>query len=70
MTESTVEIMVKGMTCGKCSGRVQKAIESVSGVRSAQVDHQSGKAMVVLDKNGASTEAIKEAVRKAGYDPQ
>ncbi|MFA7342224.1 MAG: heavy-metal-associated domain-containing protein [Candidatus Methanomethylophilaceae archaeon] len=62
--------MVKGMTCGKCSGRVQKAIESVPGVRSAQVDHKSGKAKVVLDKNGPGTEAIKEAVRKAGYDPQ
>ena len=70
MTEDTMEISVKGMTCMKCSGRVQTAIESVPGVSSALVDHNKGRAKIRLDANGPTRETIKDAIRKAGYDPQ
>ncbi|MGE4275179.1 MAG: heavy-metal-associated domain-containing protein [Candidatus Methanomethylophilaceae archaeon] len=68
MKTKTVDIEVKGMTCPKCSGRVQKALQSVPGVLSAEVDHVSGKARVEIEDDGPDMQRLKESIRKAGYD--
>ena len=37
---------VGGMTCDGCAGRVRNSLEEVSGVLSAVVSHESGKAII------------------------
>lgn len=59
-------LVVSGMNCGHCAAHVERALNSVEGVR-AKVD---------LDKKTAFVEAAQEipddvlieAVRNAGYD--
>ena len=48
---TTVELKVKGMTCGHCEMRVKKALEAVPGVTSAKPDHKKGITLVELGGN-------------------
>lgn len=63
----TKEYLIKGMNCTHCQAAAQKAIESVEGVSAASVDLKSGKAFVEGDHQ---SEAVIEAVRRAGFDAQ
>jgi Cu+-exporting ATPase len=67
-TTSVTELRISGMTCGNCARHVTDALRSVAGVESAAVDLTDGRA-VVHWKNGSfsDVEALRESVRKAGY---
>ncbi|MEO1130293.1 MAG: cation transporter [Planctomycetota bacterium] len=43
-------LSVQGMTCGGCAAKVASSLEGVPGVRSAEVSHVSGRAVVALDQ--------------------
>ena len=60
-------LKIEGMMCMHCSGRVQKALEALEGVESAQVSHESGTAVVTLSKPVAD-DVLKKAVTDAGYE--
>ena len=62
--EKTMKI--EGMMCMHCSGRVQKALEAVDGVESANVSHETGTAVVTMTK-AVSDAALVKAVTDAGY---
>ncbi|MBR3105803.1 MAG: heavy metal translocating P-type ATPase [Clostridia bacterium] len=62
--EKTMKI--EGMMCMHCSGRVQKALEAVDGVESAQVSHETGTAVLTLTK-AVPDAALVKAVTDAGY---
>jgi copper chaperone len=55
---------VQGMTCGHCELSVREEVEELDGVRSATADRASGRLVVVGD---ADPDAVREAVRAAGY---
>ena len=57
-------LKVEGMTCHHCVMAVTKALESVSGVRSAKVDLDAGSAEVEGD---ADLDAMIAAVQEEGY---
>ncbi|HTH47353.1 MAG TPA: heavy metal translocating P-type ATPase [Candidatus Limnocylindria bacterium] len=62
------EFRIEGMTCGNCAQTVQKALQTVPGVASAQVDLAKGQAQVVWqDPARADAGAAVAAVAKAGY---
>ena len=61
-------IDVEGMTCTHCTAAVAKAHESVDGVAIASASVEKQSAEVALDF-GVSDDILKEAVRKAGYQP-
>ncbi len=63
MAEVTVRI--EGMSCQHCVMAVKKAVESVAGVLSAQVE--AGKAVVSFDETKAKVTDIEQAVKNAGY---
>ena len=44
-------IKIEGMMCGHCEASVKKALEALEGVSAAEVSHESGTAVVTLDKN-------------------
>jgi len=64
MSEKTLQI--KGMSCGHCSARVEKALNAIDGV-TATVDLEANSAKVTLLKD-VSDEALKVAVDNVGYE--
>lgn len=60
-------IRIEGMSCGHCTARVAKALESLDGITSVSVDLESGTA-VVEASDTVTDEAIIETVDDAGYD--
>jgi Cu+-exporting ATPase len=60
---------IEGMTCASCVGRVEKAIAAVPGVASAKVNLATERATVTYDE-AVSTDAILQAIEKAGYEPR
>ena len=63
-TEKTM--LIEGMMCGHCSGRVKKALEGIEGVKSADVSHESGLAKIILGGD-VSEDTLKSTVEKEGY---
>jgi Cu+-exporting ATPase len=62
------ELLVGGMNCNNCSRHVTEAIQSVSGVRSATVLLEAGRASVRWNSSDEqNVSAVIEAVQKAGY---
>jgi Cu+-exporting ATPase len=70
-TETPIEqclLPIEGMTCASCVAKVEKALKHVPGVVSASVNFATEKATVKYQPNLVSLDAMKEAVRKIGYD--
>lgn len=59
---------VAGMDCASCAATVKKAVQSVEGVKQADVSFAMGKMVVDYDPGKASPDKIREAVKKSGYD--
>ena len=57
---------IDGMVCAMCVSHVEKALQSVAGVRSAQVSLQERRAEVEGDN--LDLERLQDAVKKAGYE--
>ncbi|MCF1450070.1 copper-translocating P-type ATPase [Agrobacterium vitis] len=62
----TRELSVEGMTCALCVSRVEKALNSVPGVRLATVNLATEKATVRI-LSGTPTSALENAVLAVGY---
>jgi copper chaperone len=61
------QIFIEGMTCGHCSGRVEKALKAVDGIVDAKVDLDNKNAIVEMNAN-VEDGVLKETVEDAGYD--
>jgi len=61
-----ITMNIEGMMCPHCSGRVKKALEATDGVVSAQVSHETGTAVVTMDKP-IPTEELAKIVEAQGY---
>ncbi len=64
MSES-LSIDIGGMTCDGCSGKVKKALESITGVISAEVSHESG--VAVIEHKNVSKEVLISNIKSTGY---
>lgn len=62
----SLELAIEGMTCASCVGRVERALNKVSGVRSASVNLASERAHVEL-LGAVDAATLITAVDKAGY---
>jgi Cu+-exporting ATPase len=60
-------LVIEGMTCASCVGRVEKALGAVPGVQEASVNLATGLARVRMAA-GTSEQALVDAVKDAGYD--
>ena len=61
-------IKVEGMTCHHCEMTVEKAVKQFGNVKNVKADH-TGKKIEIEYDNSLDIEAIKEAIRQAGYQP-
>lgn len=62
-----VDLAIDGMSCASCVRRVEKALLSVEGVKTAVVNLATNRAHVEMLKNVATIAALENAVAKAGY---
>jgi len=63
MAEITLKI--EGMSCQHCVMSVKKAVDSIDGVSSSDVE--IGSARVIYDEHSVSQDTIKDAINRAGY---
>ncbi len=68
MTEKKMDIAITGMTCVACSNRVEKGLQRMDGVTSANVNFATEKAVVAFDNEKVDIPAIQEKIRALGYD--
>nr|WP_297278668.1 heavy metal translocating P-type ATPase [uncultured Butyricicoccus sp.] len=59
-------ISIEGMMCPHCSGHVHDALCNLPGVQSAEVSHETGKAVCTLSSD-VSDDLLIKAVSDAGY---
>ena len=67
LSTGTATVPVSGMTCAACSARVQRALERVPGVSTANVNLMTGSATVEFDTETVAPEQLVEAIRATGY---
>ncbi len=67
---ASVRLNVSGMTCDHCKGKVEQALNGVSGVYGVFVDLADGSAEVDFDDGKVTSEALVETVKGAGYEAQ
>jgi Cu+-exporting ATPase len=63
-----VALPVRGMTCGACATRLEKALGLVPGVDSAAVNFAVERAAVTYDPARLAVPAIADAILKAGFE--
>ena len=66
-TKEEVVLNIKGMTCGGCESKVNKALSACNGVSDVKVDHENGKAELNLEDGKASVDDLIKAVKNLGY---
>jgi len=60
------KLVIEGMMCPHCSGRVKAALEALPAVASAEVSHETGTAVVTL-KEKCETSVLEDTVTACGY---
>ena len=63
----TLSFDIKGMTCGGCTGSVQRALSKLAGVSHAEVTLTPGVATVVVDSSRVTAAQIESAITHLGY---
>ena len=59
-------LRIEGMMCGHCEMHTKKALEALDGVKTAEVSHEAGTAVVSLEKE-IPDDVLKQAVADQGY---
>ena len=63
----TLSFDVNGMTCGGCTGSVQRALSKLDGISHAEVSLSPGMATVVIDPAKVTPAQIVSAITHLGY---
>ena len=63
-----VELPLLGMTCANCANTIERRLNKVDGVLSAEVNYASERATVRYAPGAVTRADLVAAVRKAGYD--
>ena len=59
-------LKIEGMMCGHCEMHTKTALEALDGVKTAEVSHEAGTAVVSLEKE-IPDDVLKQAVADQGY---
>ena len=66
MSAQELTYTVPGMSCSHCESAVTEEVEQVAGVRSVEVDLETKH--VVVRGSDLSDDAVRDAIREAGYE--
>ncbi len=61
-------LQIIGMTCAACAKRIERVTQKLDGVSSSVVNFSTEKLTIEFDEGKVSVPAIKESIKKAGYD--
>lgn len=64
-----VVLKIRGMTCGKCPVKIEKALDKIEGIKKARVSYRKHHAVVIYDEGRVTVEEIAKAVAVAGDEP-
>lgn len=67
MASKQVSLQISGMTCAACATRIEKGLNKVDGVESANVNLALEKATVHFDSDNADVEAFEKKISDLGY---
>lgn len=62
-----ITLNISGMTCMGCASSVERKLTEQPGVASAKVDLGAGQAEIRFDPQQVTPEALKQALRAAGW---
>ena len=65
MTDTTIDLPILGMTCAACVRRVERAVQAVAGVTSAEVNLPLSRARIV---SSVDPHVLAAAIRESGYE--
>lgn len=68
-TLKDITIPISGMTCASCAKAAERALDKLEGTEEVNVNFATEKARVVYDSSKIRVSEIKEAIKKAGYEP-
>jgi len=68
MALQTLNLPVRGMTCGNCARSVERKLAATPGVSKAAVDLKAATATVEYDAGVVQPETLASAVRALGYE--
>jgi len=63
-----IRVGVNGMTCASCSAAVERTLTSLEGMETAHVNLATETATLSFDENALDLQAIKQAVKRIGYE--
>jgi copper chaperone len=63
----TVRISIEGMTSTGCVNSMTRVLSALAGVAQADVSLTKARAKVTFDPAQTSVEAMKQAIKRAGY---
>ena len=61
---------IKGMSCAVCANTIENTVRKLPGVTQADLNFASEKLFVEYDPSVTDTDAIKDAVKQAGYEAE
>jgi len=64
----TIEISVKGMTCGGCENTVKESVSALAGVTECKASFKEEKAVVKYDSTKTTAIDLEKAIAEAGYE--
>jgi Cu+-exporting ATPase len=68
MAPVTLNMVIRGMTCGNCARTVERKLSGIPGVTQATVDLKGSSAQVSYDADRVKPDALAQAVRQLGYE--
>jgi Cu+-exporting ATPase len=68
MAIETLDLPVRGMTCGNCARSVERTLASTPGVTKVLVELEGSRATVEFDPSLVTREVLVNAVRDLGYE--
>ena len=63
-----VKLNIEGMHCNGCSTRLEKVLNNIDGVESANVSLESKTTEIKYDEESVSIEELKQAITDAGFE--
>ncbi len=68
MAIDTLNLPVRGMTCGNCARSVERMLGGTPGVTKALVELHGERAIIEYDPDLVTREVLAQAVRDLGYE--
>src|SRR4030066_133351 len=65
--KSKIVVNIENIHCGECALNIERSVEHVPGVLSAEVSYVLSSATVYFDPHRVEEERIKKAITKPGY---